>query len=141
MKINNLRKTMLTFVIGVFFGVAVIASYSFVNNNAATGTSGRVQTIDSNTAQQMKSNYLSTAQSFNDVLEGFALNKEQLDAMNRLNRENTSLSGFRIYLGANSSGGQVSVVYGIDAQGRDAVSNSIYSTGLTQSGPCPPVCD
>ncbi|MCF8372589.1 MAG: hypothetical protein K9H64_13250 [Bacteroidales bacterium] len=141
MKIKNLRRTVLTFTLGAFFGISLIASYSFISNSPQQRTTDEIQTVDSNSAQSLTSKYQASASQFNDVLKGFTINLEQLDVMNRLNSENRNLSGFRIYLGENTSGGQVSVIYGVDQYGHDSQANSIYTTGLSQSGPCPPVCD
>ena len=75
------------------------------------------------------------------MLRGFVINKEELEVMNRLDRENSKFIGFRVYMGINELGGKVGVIYGIDSNGQDATTSSIYSTDFSSSGPCPPVCD
>lgn len=141
MKISILRKSVITFGLGAFFGIALVASYSFISNSASSDVTGNIQTIDNAKAQQLTSRYRESAEQFNDVLNGFSVNTDQLEAMNRLNSEIGELTGFRLYLGKDQSGAEISVVYGVDQNGRDAKASAIYSTGLSHSGPCPPVCD
>lgn len=138
---RSLKKTVLTFALGAFFGISLIASYSFISKSPQQRSTDKIQTVDSKAAKTLTSKYQASATRLNDVLKGFTINLEQLDAMNRLNSENRTLSGFRIYLGENTSGGKVGIVYGVDQYGHDSEVNSIYTTGLSQSGPCPPVCD
>jgi hypothetical protein len=87
-------------------------------------------------------NYLKTATKSDQIIKGVAIDKVQLDKMNRLLRDNANLVGFRIFLGLDDHANQVGIIVGINSTGADAVTtDSIYCTSRTYVGPCPPTCD
>jgi hypothetical protein len=72
-----------------------------------------------------------------DTLKGFTINSEQFNAMKLISKSDSTVHGFRIYLGMDSLT-PVRMVVGIGSP--DKVSNIIVTTNLN-SGPCPYICD
>ena len=68
-------------------------------------------------------------------------NLVQLVAMNSLAKENSALTGFRIYYGKDNNARKIGIVVGVDNMGKDAVKNTIFNTDAPVSSPCPPICD
>ncbi len=129
------------FILGIFVGIGIFSTFAFVSDTDSTIANPPSQQISLQEAQSMTENYRSGATPMNDIFRAYAVNKDQLDAMNRLAGEDSKFIGFRLYTGVTSSGYPASIVVGIDQNGSDAINNSIYSTGLSSAGPCPLVCD
>jgi hypothetical protein len=133
-----------TFLLGAVVGKTLFIK-KMQNNPAIFETlinplSSRIKPITALAANGIFRQYYTLASSLNARLKGFAVNKDQLSAMNSISSQNSSLVGFRIYL-AKSSTVYKSIIVGILSNGRDSTSNTIYETELTSSGPCPDVCD
>ena len=141
MKTNKYIFSVLGFLTGMVLGISTIGLLAFSNGPSASAPSGGMIPISSAVAHSYFNNYLSTATPFNQVIQGFTIDKAQLDAMNSIARENAALTGFRIYMGKDGSSKKIGIVVGIDNTGRDAVTNSIYNTEALIFSPCPPICD
>ncbi|NOX85816.1 MAG: hypothetical protein GXO86_07625 [Chlorobi bacterium] len=140
MNYNILRKPLFTFTAGIFFGISLISFYAFMNKSAVPQT-GQIVKVDITSAAKLTKNYKAAAKPMDEVLNGFTVNTYQLEAMNRLLKENPAAAGFRIYLGLTPEGAKKSIVVGIDSNGTDATSGTKYKTSVRNSGPCPTVCD
>ena len=140
---KKIRKVLpvMTFVLGVGTGIMMIVLLSFSKSPVPAESPQVLRPIDTTEAQTLLRHYLSSTTIPAMPVKGFFLDMQQLDAMNRLSRENTTLTGFRIYLGKDANNVVVGIVVGVNNRGSDAVSNTIYKTESSRSGPCPPVCD
>lgn len=73
-----------------------------------------------------------------DPLVAFSVNLQQLQAMQTLLAHDSTLAGFRIYMGVVGDPTDVNMVVATDGTGKDKPSE-IYLT--SRSGPCPIMCD
>jgi hypothetical protein len=121
---------------GMVAGMALIGLWAFT---PAAGT-GMVA-ISVTEAKTYLNNYLVDAAPVSGVIKGFTIDKEQFDAMNAIAKENTGISGFRIYMGKDNASRKIGIVVGIDALGKEAVTGKIYGTDSKSLSPCPPMCD
>ena len=127
--------------IGIIIGISIMAMLSFTKNDDKVNLRTGVIPISSSQANTYFRNYMSTSSSFNGVIKGYTVDKNQLDAMTLLSIENRNLTGFRIYNGKDENSEKMSIVVGIDNEGKDATSNSIYNTDSPTAQPCPTLCD
>lgn len=141
MKKNKIALAIIPFFIGIAFGISLFALLSFSRTDDPPDPQTLTITMPVDNANFLYKNYISTASVVSTPIKGFNVDLQQLDAMNRLVRENPSLAGFRIYLGRDGSKNQVGIVVGVDSQGLDAASKNIYRTVSPSSGTCPFVCD
>ena len=126
-----------TFSAGLLLGLSILVMLSFSKADVIVVGGSKISLQD---AKAYFNRYYSQAEPNNQVIKGFALNRDQLDAMNRLLAETPSLAGFRIYMGIDNNSATMGIVVGIDNDGKDN-SNSIYRTVALASGPCPTICD
>lgn len=141
MKKKQFTLMAVTFIAGIIIGVATLGLYSFTTTGAPPQTAMSLSSkITVKDAQYYLKNYASQASPINSIVKGFALNKEQVAAINQLAKENTSLTGFRVYLGFDDNASGVGIIVGINSSGQD-VTTSIYKSSLKSSGPCPTICD
>lgn len=139
MKKNQFAIISATFFSGIVLGASIFGLISFTNPTPPVSLMPGVSKVSLQEASSYIRAYTDHATPSNEVIKGFVINKEQLDALNQLANENRSLSLFRIYMGSDANGNRVGILLGIDGQGSDA-SGSIYmATG--GASPCPPVCD
>jgi hypothetical protein len=138
MKRNKYFFTAAGFITGIISGISVMAILAF-SSPGTTGTG--INPITAAEANNYVKSYAAGATPVNQVVKGFMIDRLQLEAMNSLARENNSLAGFRIYLGKDRNARKVSIVVGVDNNGLDAATNTIYNTESPGSGHCPPVCD
>jgi hypothetical protein len=141
MKKNKIAGTTLSFVFGAIIGVSLFALFSFTRTTAPAEPQSSVTVITAADAHALLNRYLMTAPASTTPIKGFYLDLQQLDAMNRLVKENPALAGFRLYLGKAVNDIPVGIVVGVDNKGSDATTNSIYKTDSQKSGPCPTICD
>ena len=73
-----------------------------------------------------------------DQLVAFSVNLQQLEAMQTLLAHDSTLAGFRIYMGIVGDPTNVNMVVATDKAGNDNASE-IYLTD--RAGPCPDLCD
>jgi hypothetical protein len=145
MKKNKIAMISVTFVLGVVLGMSFITLLSFVSPDPPSPNPA-LNSIYTPEANQLFHNYYDKAVSINDKLKGFYVDKNQLEAMNEL-AKNTTLTGFRIYLGKNTMGDTLGIVVGVtnklldDLAGATVTKGLIYKTESKKSGPCPFVCD
>jgi hypothetical protein len=128
-----------SFLGGLFLGLTIMISLSFTGKvlNPVPPVAAKISLQE---AQSFTGRYYDQSTPMNKVIKGFAINKEQLDAMNRLSAENSSLAGFRIYMGLDNNNQPLNIVVGTTSQGSDNAV-SIYKTASMLSGPCPTICD
>ena len=99
MKTNNYLYTALVFFTGIVAGISIVGLLAFKNAPAPPSSGSGIAPISATDANQYFKNYLAGAASYNHVIDGLVIDKNQFDAMNALAQENTSLTGFRIYKG------------------------------------------
>lgn len=126
---------------GTLFGIMTMVLVAFTKDTGKLESRDGIISITSTQANNYYKNYMTKAESFNQVIKGFMVDKAQLSAMNTIAAENSNLSGFRIYMGKDNNNAKIGIVVGTDANGRDAVNNSIFNTDSPSSGPCPTICD
>jgi hypothetical protein len=94
--------------------------------------------IDTTSAKNYFHTYLLAPVSV-DKLKAFTVNLEQFYAMGQILNTDSTVHGFRIYLGADSiPSNQVMMVVGTGSPDKSA---TIYKTSFSGSGPCPYFCD
>jgi hypothetical protein len=95
--------------------------------------------IDTIVAKNYFHNYLFSPVSV-DTLKALAINLEQYHAMSLILNADSTVTGFRIYMGATDSTNtnQIMMVVGF---GTPDHSDAVYSTSKTGSGTCPFICD
>lgn len=94
--------------------------------------------IDASTANNYFHTYLLSPVSV-DTLKAFAVNLEQYYTMGLILNADTSVHGFRIYMGADSiPSNPVMMVVGTGSPDK---TGKIYRTSAIGSGPCPYFCD
>jgi hypothetical protein len=140
MKKNQFTIMTLTFISGIVLGVSAIGLFSFSNPVHPPALLPTVSKISISEANTLFKSYYQSATPTNSVFKGFALNREELSALNNLLTENSSLSGFRIYMGTDAASASVGIVVGVNSSGKD-VTTSIYQSVAVGSGPCPTICD
>ncbi|MDP1621253.1 MAG: hypothetical protein Q8M08_02830 [Bacteroidales bacterium] len=141
MKTKKLFFTVIGFISGMVIGISMIGLYSFTSGPAASAPTGGIVPITAAEANAFVRNYQADAAPLNKVIKGFTIDKEQLDAMNSIIKENPALTGFRIYLGKNIDARTIGIVVGVDNTGKDAFKNTIFNTDSKNLSPCPPICD
>ncbi|MCB2207760.1 MAG: hypothetical protein KQH67_05640 [Bacteroidetes bacterium] len=134
------KKQFLTFLAGALFGSIVITSYAFISKDTPPQDAS-FQAVSLNDAVALTKEYAINAKPMNKVFYGFAVNIDQLEAMNAIKKNNPNLAGFRLYSGETGSRVYKSIIVGISPDGKDDVSGNMYSAPVLDSGPCPTVCD
>jgi hypothetical protein len=140
MKTNKYFLTAIGFFSGMILTISFMGLFAFSSGPGSSAPGGGNVPVSATVANGYFKNYMAGAVSFNQVIKGFTVDKNQLEAMNTIAKENTTLQSFRIYMGKDNKTAPVSIVVGIDSRGMDAVNNTIYSTN-SPGNPCPPVCD
>ena len=140
MKTTNHFSIIIGFFSGIVLAVSIMGLYAFSGAPGSAASPAGITPVSAAVANAYYKNYMAGAVNFNQVIKGFTLDKNQLDAMNNIARENAALTKFRIYMGKDNNGKQIAIVVGVDGRGLDAVSNTIYNTDAP-GNPCPPVCD
>ena len=142
MKKNKITLAIVPFIVGAIFGISIFAFLSFSRMSASPEPQVvAVSAISPSDANTIVKHFLSTATTPTVPTKGFYVDLQQLEAMNKLMKENASLAGFRLYLGRGADEAQVGIVVGVDSKGIDATMNTVYKTNSPKTGPCPPVCD
>ena len=129
------------FVSGIFLGISVISLVSFTQVPGKPDSLQGISKISLTQAKTYFNSYYTGAQPLNAVVKGFTIGSEQIQALNQLLTENPGISRYRIYLGKDETSSPIGIVVGVDANGLDISSGSIYRSTALTSGPCPPVCD
>lgn len=130
-----------TFAGGLVMGILLISIYSFKSEvPSAVPTPGNSK-ISVKDANDMFKRYYSTATSTNARFKGFAINRDEFQAIKTLFSQNDSLDACRVYLGKDKSNKDVRIVVGVNDRGGDMTSGGIYKTPASHSSPCPTICD
>jgi len=140
MKTNKFFLTVIGFFSGIVLTISFMGLFAFSSGPGSSTPGGGNVPVSATVANGYFKNYMASAVSVNQVIKGFTVDKNQLEAMNNIAKENTTLRGFRIYMGKDNNANPVSIVVGIDGKGLDAVNNTIYNVN-SPGNPCPPVCD
>lgn len=95
--------------------------------------------IDVSTANAYFSTYMLSPDTVSPF-KAFAVNLMQYNAMKKILEVDTTVKGFRIYMGAadTTKSGRVSIVVGFGTPDHTA---TVYSTDMEDSGTCPFICD
>lgn len=141
---NNMPVLASTFAAGIIIGAAIAwmvikdtsAPPVIVQKGPITADTAGIRLISASTANLYFKAYLSNFISI-DTLKGFTINAQQYNSMKRIEKADTSVTGFRIYLGMDNQT-PVRMVVGTGSPDHDAV---IYATDAPGSGPCPTNCD
>jgi hypothetical protein len=141
MKTNKIFFTSVGFLTGIVSGISIMGILAFSNGPAPSNPGPGNSVISTAVANTYFKNYMAGAATFNQVIKGFTIDKSQLDAMNSIANENSLLTGFRIYFGKDNNAQKIAIVVGVDSNGKDAVTNTIYNTSAPINNPCPPICD
>jgi hypothetical protein len=139
MKNKDFLWKLVTFFVGIAFGLGVWALYSF-SQTAITPPVDCATRISVDVAHQCSQNYLDKATTPTEKIKGFAIDNCLFNTMNLMMTAAPAPTGFRIYLGADASGVRFWVLCGVDAAGADMTTN-IYSAKSNMVDPCPTVCD
>ncbi len=81
--------------------------------------------------------YLANTPFVTDTLRAFTINMQQFDAMKLIAYRDSSVHGFRIYMGLDS----LTPVRMVVGTGSPDKTDQIYQTTDACSGPCPHICD
>lgn len=138
---KNLKKPIVTFFSGIAFSFLLFSIYAFTAKSPSPVQQSQVQPITLQDAVQLTKSYTSVAKPLNSVFRAYAINKDQLSAMNQIYDANPNFSGFRIYEGLDNNSNKVEIVVGITSGGDDATGKTMYLTPGSDTGPCPNVCD
>ena len=140
MKTNKKFFTAAVFFTGLVLGISIMGLLAFTSAPSTPAPGPAINPVSSTDANLYFKNYLAGAATFNQVIKGFTIDKTQLNAMNIIAAENSTLTGFRIYMGKDNKSLNIAIIVGINSNGKDAVTNTIYKTDAP-GNPCPPVCD
>ncbi|MEI7661389.1 MAG: hypothetical protein WCK34_04295 [Bacteroidota bacterium] len=103
----------------------------------APDTSG-IHVITAKTANNLFKAYLASSSVIGaDTLKAFTVNLQQFNAMKLIAKHDSSVHGFRIYMGMDSLTSVMMVV----GTGSPDKTDYIIQTTDAASGPCPHVCD
>jgi hypothetical protein len=141
MKTNKIGLSVLPFFLGAVLGFSLFAMVSFTRADAPVNSPPEPDSISATDANVLLKRYLVTATTSPTPIKAFYIDLKQLDAMKLLLNKNSTLAGFRVYLGKTPGNNQVGIVVGVDNRGLDVATKTIYRTDSPQSGPCPTVCD
>jgi len=141
---NKMSLLVTVFIVGALIGGAILWISCFCFNkfcprpNHETGqdTTG-IYRITVEKANNYFRAYMDTNTIHVDTLKAFTINSEQFVAMQLISSD-TSVHGFRIYMGKDEKGKPVRMVVGTGSP--DKV-DKIYVTSDEASGPCPFSCD
>jgi hypothetical protein len=142
---NKTTMLLLPFVAGAIIGAAIVwmlgnccckTSCSTQDDNLTTDTT-RIRQIKVGIANKYFKNYLEHFDRV-DTFKAFSITPDQFTAMKMIAKGDTSVHGFRIYMGMIDSLTPVRMVVGTGSP--DKV-NAIYTTNALGAGPCPWVCD
>lgn len=129
------------FFAGLLAGASLLSILAFANRQQSPSNAEGFELITSAQAETQIHDYRKDATPVNQVIKGFVINKSQFEAMEFLTIENPSLSGFRIYFGKDSTGTSTAIVLGVDANGKDHIKGSLFTTSALTAGLCPRLCD
>jgi hypothetical protein len=141
---NRTTLLLLTFAAGVIIGAVIVwmlcnccCKTSCCSNQATfIGDPAGLKKISVTKANSFFKTYIKNPLSV-DTLKAFTINAEQFNAMTMIVKADSTVHGFRIYMGADS----LTPVRMVVGTGSPDKTNLIYATSDLNSGPCPHVCD
>jgi hypothetical protein len=142
---NNSIMYVLTFVAGAIIGAAIFwisCSYCCKSSCCAQTCGPGIDTtgfsrIDVATASTYFQNYMADPVKI-DTLRAVTISPEQYQAMKMIEELDSTVHGFRIYMGMKDSLTPVRIVIGTGSPER---TDNIFVTTRIASRLCPPVCD
>ena len=141
MKSTRIKLPFLTFSAGVLFGIFLIGIYSFTTEVPGSALPPGNSQISVGDANAMFLRYYNSAPDLNARFKGFAVNREEFNAIQTLFSKDETLDACRIYLGRDKNQNDVRIVVGVNGNGLDVVTGGVYRTQSMGSSPCPTVCD
>jgi hypothetical protein len=147
LKINAMRKKnfiwmSVAFIAGSIVGISLLGLFAFSGPASPQKGDPVIAKISQTDARTCFLNYYNAATVYGSKLKGFSINKAEYTAMSNILAAAPTLTGFRIYLGADASGNSLAIIVGIDTSGADIASNAYSATVPAKNvGPCPPTCD
>jgi len=139
MKKKNFLWMSAAFVAGSVFGITLLGLVSF--SGPANPPAAGPTKIDAKVAKAYYLAYIKNAQRYDSVIGGFAIDKDEFTAMNKLLTDVPTLAGFRIYMGIDGSGNNVALMIASDTDGKEVGTNVYSAVRSIHVGPCPPLCD
>jgi hypothetical protein len=132
------------FISGLVIGCAICLSvFACCKHNGCNQTcivhcdTTGINKIEVGQANGYFNNYMDSAVASAVPFKAFAINLDQFTAMKLLARDST-VHGFRIYMGLDEKGNPVRLVVGTGSPDK---TGRIYATAGANSGPCPDFCD
>jgi hypothetical protein len=144
MKKNKFNIVGTSFLTGAVFGISLFAILSFSKSATPPLPDPQPEIIDTVAAKQLFFNYYNSPGPIPERVKGFFVDRLQLIAMNNLVEFDSTLAGFRLYLGKSDADEPVGIVVGVaEVRGKlsDVKNGRIYKTASVKSGPCPFICD
>ena len=127
-------KQLLTSVVAI---AVTFSIYSFVSSDKKENiVFDTISVAEANTMFLANKN---SEQPFGGEVSGICITPDQFEAMKKLNRD-VNASGFRCYFARNASGGDVSIVVGVDLENKDITSH-IKLSAAGNFAACPSFCD
>jgi hypothetical protein len=130
------------FLSGIVIGALVTRMYPCCKEENISDLAAYTQ-IDTTQAKKLFHDYYKGATVEKFPFKGFLLLKEQLSILNQLFNQNKNLSGFRIYMAADSDIYERRIIVGVVERNSEYVDDTkiIFKTILGKADPCPPICD
>jgi hypothetical protein len=138
MKAKQTILMVIMIIVGIGIGYYVGKSSS-CNNLENVAADAKLTRISADSAHIYFDNYFRTAMVYKEPFKGFTIGREQINALTNLFKNNSTLTGVRIYMAAKRNI-KTRVVAGIDERDHDILTH-IYRMEVAQSDPCPPICD
>lgn len=147
---NNTTKMILLFLAGLIIGGAIVWLCFCCCCNKHCNHQGQIVKprgmehdpvkIDTIVANNYFHNYMFSPVSV-DTLKALAINLEQYYAMSMILDADTTVTGFRIYMGATDTTKTADPITMVVGFGSPDHRDGIYSTSKAGSGTCPFICD
>ena len=141
---NKMSLLVTVFIVGALIGGTIVWMSCFCFTKCCPGTTcgtgldtTGIYRVSVKKANNYFRAYMDTNTIHVDTLKAFTINSEQFVAMQLISSD-TSVHGFRIYMGKDDRGKPVRIVVGTGSPDK---LDKIYVTSDEASGPCPFSCD
>jgi hypothetical protein len=125
----------------LFLAVGTLAIYSFQSPEDSVNEN---QIFDTGiTLQQAKTMYQANANSatpYGGGLTAVTISPQMVDALEKVKKKSSNAQGFRCYFAKGENGQKMSIMVGVDSDGKDDVT-FIKSADAANFDGCPPLCD
>lgn len=135
-KIKTYRKLTLVLTITTIIPTALLLMSL---SSFKTPANGSTQ-VSSAKARSLILNFRNSPTGSNSPVNGVLIEESQLESMKSISSENPNTKSYRMYFAEDSVGTSLSVVVGVDGDGKD-MTESIYSTSRKGTNLCPTMCD